>query len=68
MGKRAGRRDKCRLVLVEWEDSLFDYVIENGATLAHLELVIDSMMAVFSGRILPYSEEQKDVPPFMRGR
>ena len=54
--------------LPTWGDEQFDYVIENEGDLHLLELLVSQMMAVFSGRVLPYDEALRDVPPFMRQR
>lgn len=52
--------------LPAWDDDRFDYVIDNSGTLDHLGLLIDRMMDVFTGRIIPYDASQTDVPPFLR--
>lgn len=52
--------------LPQWEDSQFDYVIENTGTLQHLKLLTDSMHDAVTGRMLPYDDAQRDIPPFLR--
>ena len=52
--------------LSEWQDERFDYVISNNGSLDDLILLTDRMYDVFSGRIIPYDEEQADVPPALR--
>ena len=47
-------------------DSAFDTIILNDGDLYLLELRTKSAFDVLSGRILPYDDEQKDVPPFLR--
>lgn len=50
----------------EVPDEYFDYVIYNDGSLDHLILLIDRMIDVFKGRLSPYDEEQKDIPPHKR--
>lgn len=52
--------------LLTTPDSEFDYVIHNDGTLDQLQQHTARMMDVFSGKILPYDEAQKDVPPALR--
>jgi hypothetical protein len=47
-------------------DDDFDHIIVNQTTVKSLLMKVDQMMAVFSGRIVPYDEEKKDIPPFKR--
>src|SRR5207249_683666 len=42
------------------------YVLDNDQDLHWLHLLVDRMHDQFTGRIIPYDEEQKDVPPFLR--
>lgn len=64
--KHSSHASETQLITVD--DSLFDYVIDNNDTLATLALMVDRMMDVFTGRLLPYDEAQADVPPFLRKR
>lgn len=52
--------------LIHMHDDGWDYIIENDGTEHALLLKAEQMMAVLSGRIIPYDEEQKDIPPFKR--
>jgi len=53
--------------LPTWGDDKFDYIIENnGDNLDHLNLLVDQMVAVFSGRVQPFDESRQDVPPCLR--
>jgi hypothetical protein len=52
--------------LLLWDDSKFDYVIENSGTLHMLQLLVDTMVDVFKGKIIPFDEDQADTPPFLR--
>lgn len=52
--------------LLLWDDDKFDYVIENSGTLHMLQLMVDTMLDVFKGKIIPFDEDQVDTPPFMR--
>lgn len=47
-------------------DDVFDAVLPNEGDIHHLHLIVDAIMARESGRIIPYDDEQSDVPPFMR--
>lgn len=49
-------------------DYEFDFVIDNSGDLYLLELRAKEALSFFSGRILPYDNEQKDVPPFKRNK
>lgn len=51
---------------LEVSDEEFDYLIDNSGDLHYLGLLVDRMMDVFGGKIIPYDEEQADVPPFKR--
>jgi hypothetical protein len=52
--------------LLLWDDSKFDYVIDNSGTLHMLQLMVDTMVDVFKGKIIPFDEDQVDTPPFLR--
>lgn len=52
--------------LLLWPDEKFDYVIDNCGTLHMLQLMVDTMLDVFKGKIIPYDEDQADTPPFLR--
>jgi hypothetical protein len=52
--------------LIHFHDDDWDYIIENDGTEHVLRMKVDQMMAVLSGRIIPYDDEQKDIPPFKR--
>ena len=52
-------------LLLDRPDSDFDAVFPDG-DLDHLGLLIDRVMDLYSGRIIPYDEEKKDIPPFKR--
>jgi hypothetical protein len=52
--------------LLLWDDSKFDYVIENSGTLHMLQMLVDTMVDVFKGKIIPFDEDQVDTPPFLR--
>lgn len=52
--------------LIHFHDDGWDYIIENDGTEHVLRMKVDQMMAVLSGRIIPYDEEQKGIPPFLR--
>lgn len=48
-------------------DDAFDYVIDNtGITLNKLCSLVDHAVAVLSGRVIPYDEDQADKPPCLR--
>ena len=48
-------------------DSDFDYIIEGTEkSVGYLQLQTDRMMDVYKGRLMPYDDEQADIPPFMR--
>jgi len=47
-------------------DDQFDYIIDNSGSLHDLAMNVDRMVDVFTGKIRPYDEDQKDVPPFLR--
>lgn len=52
--------------LIHFHDDGWDWVIENDGTKNSLLMKVDQMMAVLSGRIIPYDDSQKDTPPFKR--
>lgn len=52
--------------LSAYGDDKFDYILDNGGDLHHLGNLVDRMADIFLGRILPYDESQKDVPPGLR--
>jgi len=52
--------------LLLWDDEKFDYVIDNLGTLHMLQLMVDTMVDVFKGKIIPFDEDQVDTPPFLR--
>jgi hypothetical protein len=52
--------------MLDYNDSMFDYIIDNGGDLHHLGLLVDRMMDTFTGRVIPYDESQKDIPPALR--
>jgi hypothetical protein len=47
-------------------DEDFDYVLENDSSLEVLQLNTLRMFDVLAGKIRPYDDAQRDVPPFMR--
>lgn len=49
-----------------YADDKFDYVIDNSGSLHDLTMNVDRMYDVFTGRIIPYDESQKDIPPGLR--
>lgn len=49
-----------------YSDDKFDYVIDNSGSLHDLAMNVDRMHDVLTGRIIPYDESQKDVPPGLR--
>jgi len=51
--------------LLDVPDAEFDGIFPDG-DLNHCFMLIDSVMDVYSGRILPYDPAQADVPPFLR--
>lgn len=61
-----GAAHESETQLTGYADDKFDYIIENGGDLAHLGLLVDRMVSVLSGRIIPYDESQQDVPPGLR--
>jgi hypothetical protein len=52
--------------LIHMHDDGWDWVIENDGDKHLLRMKVDQMMAHLSGRIVPYDEKQKDIPPFKR--
>lgn len=52
--------------LIHMHDDGWDWVIENDGDKHRLHMKVDQMMAHLSGRIVPYDEKQKDIPPFKR--
>jgi len=52
--------------VAELDDEAFDYVIENDSSLEVLLHNTLRMFDILTGRIVPYNEAQKDIPPFMR--
>ncbi len=52
--------------LTQLENEEFDYVIDNLGSLHDLDRHVDRMFDIFSGRILPYDEDQSDIPPGKR--
>lgn len=52
--------------LSTWEDDKFHYVIDNCGSKEALYNHVDRMLDVFNGRLIPFDEAQKDIPPFMR--
>lgn len=54
--------------LLGYTDDQFDYILDNGGDLPHLYNLVDRMLTVFKGQIIPYDEAQEDVPPALRGR
>lgn len=52
--------------LPQWNDSMFDYVIDNNGTLSDLAMRTDSMHDAATGKMIPYDESQADIPPFLR--
>lgn len=49
-----------------YSDDKFDYVIDNSGSLHDLTMNVDRMYDVLTGRIMPYDEKQKDIPPGLR--
>jgi len=54
--------------LLDYDDKDFHYVIDNFGSPKNLYDMVDTMMDVFKGKILPYDASQADIPPFMRQR
>jgi hypothetical protein len=54
--------------LSDYNDSEFDYAIDNFGGIQNLYAMVDTMMDVFKGKIRAYDESQADVPPFLRKR
>lgn len=52
--------------ILAWDDDKFDAVIDNSRDLHYLKMQVDRALSCFSGRIIPYDDEQKDIPPFKR--
>lgn len=52
--------------LLGYGDEKFDYIIDNGGDLHHLGMLVDRMYDTLKGKIIPYDESQKDVPPGLR--
>lgn len=52
--------------LTTLDDDKFDHIIDNGGDLHHLELLVDRMYDILSGKIRTYDDAQKDVPPGLR--
>lgn len=52
--------------LLDYADSRFDEVLDNGGDLHHLGLLVDRMLDNFKGKVIPYDESQKDIPPGLR--
>jgi hypothetical protein len=47
-------------------DEEFDVVLPNNGDKTLLEMRTEQMLSYILGRIMPYDDEQKDVPPFLR--
>jgi hypothetical protein len=52
--------------MMDIPDNAFDYYLVNDQDKHHLGMMVDRMMDVFNGRLIPYDDAQKDVPPFKR--
>lgn len=63
---RSNAAHQSETELLGYGDDKFDYIIDNGGDLHHLGLLVDRMMDTFKGRVIPYDESQKDVPPGLR--
>ena len=60
-----GGKHESETGLLDVLDEKFDGVFPDG-NLGHCFLLIDSVMDVYTGRIIPYDAAQADIPPFLR--
>lgn len=52
--------------LLTTPDKDFDAILPNDHNIDHLYLLVDAVMDRYSGRIIDYDDNQKDIPPFKR--
>lgn len=52
--------------ILAWGDEKFHHLLDNSGSLQFLQLQAEQLLARLSGRIIPYDEEKKDIPPFKR--
>jgi len=61
----AASKHASEISLLDTPDDSFDAVLPDGS-LAHLQLLIGSVLSVYAGKLRPYDDMDRDVPPFRR--
>lgn len=59
-------RHSSETSLEDMHDDGWDWVVKNDSTERAMLMQVDQLMARASGRIIPYDDAQKDIPPFLR--